>query len=83
MPRHFETFNRYESECLRLLERKLPLPAYDYCMKCSHAFNVLDARSAISVSERQAYIGRVRAMARGCATAWMEAQGFLGSEPKG
>jgi len=77
VPLHFELFKMYEKECLRLLDRKLALPAYDYTMKCSHAFNVLDARGAISVSERQAYIGRVRAMAKGCATVWMETQGFL------
>ncbi len=77
VPLHFDLFQKYEKECHRLLECKFALPAYDYCMKCSHAFNVLDARGAISVSERQAYIGRVRAMARGVATVWMETQGFL------
>jgi len=70
---YLELFDRYEQECRRLLERRLPLPAYDFCMKCSHAFNVLDARNAISVSERQAYIGRVRALARGVARTYLEA----------
>ncbi len=75
VPLHFDLFTKYEAECKRLLDRKLARPAYDYCMKCSHAFNVLDARNAISVSERQAYIGRVRALAKGCATAWIEGMG--------
>ena len=63
----FQLFGQYEAECKRLLGLKLPLAAYDYCLKCSHAFNLLDARGAISVTERAAYIGRVRALARGCA----------------
>ncbi len=76
VPLHFDLFNRYEGECQRLLAMgDLALPAYDYCMKCSHAFNVLDARGAISVTERQSYIGRVRALARGCAKAYLEGQG--------
>ncbi|HOU52750.1 MAG TPA: glycine--tRNA ligase subunit alpha [Myxococcota bacterium] len=69
---YLDLFDRYERECRRLLEDRLPLPAYDFCMKCSHAFNVLDARNAISVSERQAYIGRVRALARGVARTYLE-----------
>ncbi len=69
---HFDLFDRYEAECRRLLERGLVLPAYDHCMKCSHVFNVLDARGVISVSERQAYILRVRALARACAAAYLE-----------
>jgi glycyl-tRNA synthetase alpha chain len=76
VPLHFDLFNRYEAECQRLLAMgDLALPSYDYCMKCSHAFNVLDARGAISVTERQAYIGRVRALARGCAKTYLEGQG--------
>ena len=64
-----------EYECNSLLSNKqnlLPLPAYDQCMKASHIFNLLDARGMISVSERQAYILRVRQMARSCCLAWME-----------
>jgi glycyl-tRNA synthetase alpha chain len=57
-------FADYESECLRLLDRHLPLPAYDQALKASHTFNLLDARGAISVTERAAYIGRVRDLAR-------------------
>src|SRR5207249_1173042 len=56
-------FDEYEKECQQLVARKLPLPAYDYCLKCSHAFNLLDARGAISVTERQGYILRVRKLA--------------------
>ncbi|MEX1203654.1 MAG: glycine--tRNA ligase subunit alpha [Dongiaceae bacterium] len=66
-----------EAECGMLLDldRALPLPAYDQCMKASHLFNLLDARGVISVTERQAYIGRVRALAKGCCEAWLASQG--------
>jgi glycyl-tRNA synthetase alpha chain len=57
-------FNTYESEALKLIDKKLILPAYDYCLKCSHTFNLLDARKAISVAERTRYIGRIRNIAR-------------------
>ena len=73
----FELFDRYEAECLRMLKREEAgpvLPAYDFCMKASHAFNVLDARGAISVTERQRYIGRVRAMARLSAEAYLRSR---------
>ena len=76
---HLELFTKYEEECLRLLGLELVLPAYDYCMKCSHTFNMLDARGAISVTERQKYIFRVRTLAKGVAeayTAQREALGF-------
>src|SRR5207253_1198350 len=53
----------------------LPLPAYDQCLKASHLFNLLDARGVISVTERAAYIGRVRALARACCEAWLAAGG--------
>ena len=65
-------FEEYEAECRTLLERALPLPAYDQVLKCSHAFNLLDARGAISVTERAAYIGRVRALARAVAQLYVE-----------
>ncbi|WP_428262964.1 glycine--tRNA ligase subunit alpha [Haliangium sp.] len=74
----FELFDRYEAESKRLLGADLVLPAYDYCMKSSHAFNVLDARGAISVTERQRYIGRVRALARGCAEGYVRSRARLG-----
>ena len=60
-------FEMYEAEATELLEQNLVLPAYDFTLKCSHAFNQLDARGAISVTERTGYIGRVRKLARLCA----------------
>jgi glycyl-tRNA synthetase alpha chain len=66
--RHFEDA---EAECMQLVEKGLALPAYDQCMKASHKFNLLDARGVISVTERQAYIGRVRTLAKACAEAWL------------
>lgn len=57
-------FDIYEQEALKLVEKELILPAYDYCLKCSHTFNLLDARKAISVAERTRYIGRIRNIAR-------------------
>ena len=68
-------FRDAEAECGRLLslDKSLALPAYDQCMKASHYFNMLDARGVISVTERAAYIGRVRALARGCCEAWLGA----------
>jgi len=67
-----QLFDLYEAECLRLLDGKLEQPAYDFCIACSHVFNLLDARSAISVAERVAYIARVRKMAKGCASVYCE-----------
>lgn len=64
-------FDEYEAESQQLCERKLALPAYDYCIKCSHVFNVLDARGAISVTERQRFIGRVRAIAHRAAATYV------------
>lgn len=80
-------FNDFEKECQRLIELDLPLPAYDYCLKCSHTFNLLDARGAISITERAGYIGRVRNLASGVARLYVaqrEALGFpmLKSMPK-
>ncbi len=72
----FRHFADAEAECQHLLRQAaaLPLPAYDQCMKASHLFNLLDARGVISVTERQAYIGRVRALAKGCCEAWLTTQ---------
>ena len=67
----FTLFDTYERESRRLSERGLVLPAYDYCLKCSHTFNMLDARKAISVTERVGYIGRVRNLARLCAEGYV------------
>jgi glycyl-tRNA synthetase beta chain len=75
---NLELFDRCEVECKRLLEAGLVLPAYDYCMKSSHIFNLLDARGAISVTERQRYIGRVRNLARGCAEGYVRSRAELG-----
>ncbi len=75
---NLELFAQYERECLRLAERQLILPAYEYCMKSSHAFNILDARGAISVTERQRYIGRVRKLARECAEGYVRGRARLG-----
>ena len=74
----FSLFTMYEKECLRLIDEKLVLPAYDYCLKCSHTFNLLDARGAISVTERAAYIGRVRALAHECAQGYLDSREALG-----
>ncbi|MCL4470772.1 MAG: glycine--tRNA ligase subunit alpha [Gammaproteobacteria bacterium] len=74
----FEQFNMCESEAGRLMEAGLPLPGFEQVMKCSHAFNLLDARGAISVTERAAYIGRVRALARQVAQSYYDAREALG-----
>src|SRR5437773_586784 len=66
-----EHFTDAEIECRALVERGLALPAYDQCLKASHLFNLLDARGAVSVTERAAYILRVRALATGCCEAWL------------
>jgi glycyl-tRNA synthetase alpha chain len=65
-------FDAYEKEGLKLIDEDLILPAYDYCLKCSHTFNMLDARGAISVTERTGYIARVRNLARLCAKGYLE-----------
>jgi glycyl-tRNA synthetase alpha chain len=68
-------FDTFEAESRRTLEAGQVLPAYDYVLKCSHAFNLLDARGAIAVTERVAFIGRVRALARACAEAYVATGG--------
>ncbi len=72
----FEDFKKAQDECAKLLEAKLPLPAYEQCIKSSHTFNLLDARGVISVTERQAYIGRVRDLAKACCAAMYEKNGW-------
>jgi len=67
-----ELFNLYAREAKRIVEKQMVLPAYDYVLKCSHTFNVLDARGAISVTERTAYIARIRELARLCGRAYLE-----------
>ncbi|RVT99215.1 glycine--tRNA ligase subunit alpha [Rhodovarius crocodyli] len=64
-------FEEAEQECLALVEKGLAMPAYDHCIKASHRFNLLDARGAISVTERAAYIGRVRTLAKACCESWL------------
>ena len=81
----FAHFVHYEAEAKRLFEARLALPGYEMVMKCSHTFNLLDARGAISVTERAAYIGRVRALARMAAQAYYasrKALGFPGAQPE-
>jgi len=68
-------FNTYEKEALRLFKEGLYIPGYDFVMKCSHIFNILDARGVISVTERQAYIGRVRRLARRAGKLYLESIG--------
>ena len=68
-------FGEAEEECRQLVERRLPLPAYDQVLKCSHMLNLLDARGALSVTERAAYVGRVRALAREVARLYLEQEG--------
>ena len=75
---HFKLFDMYEKEGLRLIEKGLVLPAYDFCLKCSHTFNILDARGAISVKERTSYIARVRKLARLCAEAYIKQREEMG-----
>lgn len=72
----FQHFRDAETQCSHLLslDEPLALPAYEQCIRASHTFNLLDARGVISVTERAAYIGRVRTMAKGCAEAWMKTQ---------
>ncbi|MCJ8332385.1 MAG: glycine--tRNA ligase subunit beta, partial [Lentisphaeria bacterium] len=75
---HFDLFSKYEAECSRLCEAENPVTASDYCLKASHSFNLLDARGAISVSERQNFILRVRTLARAVAEAWLNNRESLG-----
>ena len=73
----FRHFQDAERECGSLLGAALALPAYDQCVKASHLFNLLDARGVISVTERQAYIARVRALAKACCEAWLKSRGHM------
>jgi glycyl-tRNA synthetase alpha chain len=74
----FDQFAYFEGEAKRLLDAKLPLPGYEMILKAGHTFNLLDARGAISVTERAGYIGRIRALSRQVATAYVEAREALG-----
>jgi len=74
----FSLFTAYEAEATRILDEGFVLPAYDYVLKCSHTFNLLDARNAISVTERTGYIGRVRAIASRCCQAFTRQREEMG-----
>jgi glycyl-tRNA synthetase alpha chain len=78
VPKLFEQFAFFESEATRLLEAKLPLPGYEMILKAAHTFNLLDARGAISVTERAAYIGRIRTLSRLVAQAYVDSREALG-----
>lgn len=81
----FKLFDMYEQEALRVVEKGFVLPAYDQVLKCSHTFNLLDARGAISVTERTGFVARVRNLARACAQAYVKQREALGYPllPKG
>ncbi len=74
----WKLFELYEKEARRVLERGLVLPGYDYCLKCSHVFNLLEARGAISVTQRTSYIARIRDMARRAAEAYVAQRREMG-----
>ncbi len=74
----FKLFSMYEAESSRIIGLGLVLPAYDYCLKCSHTFNLLNARGAISVAERNSLIGRVRNLARLCAEGYLKQREEMG-----
>lgn len=69
---HLNLFEMFEKEAVRLLKKGLTLPAYDFCLKCSHEFNMLDARGALSVTERTGYITKVRNIAKRCAEGYLK-----------
>jgi glycyl-tRNA synthetase alpha chain len=71
-------FARFEAESRRTAAQDLVLPAYEYCLKCSHTFNLLEARGAISVTERTGYIARIRNLARKCAEVYLKQREALG-----
>jgi len=74
----FDFFNKFEAESARIIADGLVVPAYEYCLKCSHVFNLLDARGAISVTERTGYIARIRQLARQCSEAYIRQREDMG-----
>ncbi len=74
VPMYLEIFESYRSQAIRMLNEGLVFPAYDYVLKCSHIFNILDARGAVSVSERTSYIARIRELAKECAKSYIESR---------
>ena len=75
---HLNLFEMFDKEAVRLLKKGLVLPAYDFCLKCSHEFNMLDARGALSVTERTAYITKVRNIAKRCAEGYLKLREEMG-----
>ncbi len=69
---HINLFDIFEAEAIKLINKKLILPAYDFCLKCSHEFNILDARGALSTNERTSYITKVRNISKKCARAYLK-----------
>ncbi len=82
VPMLFDLFDKFEAECRAQLDAGLVLPAYEYCLKCSHVFNLLDARGAISVTQRTGTIARVRALAGRCARAYLESVEPVQAKPE-
>jgi glycyl-tRNA synthetase alpha subunit len=76
----FRHFAEFEAEAQRCLDARLPIPAYDYVLKCSHAFNMLDARGVISVTDRTAHIASVRDLARQVAALYLEVVAGAGED---
>ena len=74
----FDLFKKYEAEAHRIIKKGLVIPTYEYCLKCSHTFNLLDARGAISVTERTGYIKRIRNIARECSRAYITQREEMG-----
>ena len=74
----FDLFKKYEAEAHRIIQHGLVIPAYEFCLKCSHTFNLLDARGAISVTERTGYIKRIRDIARECAATYVAQRETMG-----
>ncbi len=68
----FKQFQDFENQCIELAKQNLPFPAYDFCIKASHSFNLLNSRGVISTIEREAYIGRIRQLAKICCLKWIE-----------
>jgi glycyl-tRNA synthetase alpha chain len=73
-----QLFNMFEAESLNIVQKELPIPAYEYCLKCSHIFNLLDARGAISVTERTGYIARIRKLARKSSQSYLKGREEMG-----
>ncbi len=78
VPMLLDRFSKYEAESRHAIAQSLVLPAYEYCLKCSHTFNLLDARGAISVTERTGYITRIRNLARACAEGYLDQRRTMG-----